>query len=177
MKIHSNKLFVLFTCFFIILLASCGKNKHSQSNLLESTDEGERFAASSFGSKTVVLAKGDLNGNGNKDIFTAEVNKELDGGKYWIKNGGIVENSGDWRVILSFDKKLSSTKGELINQIDADNGYIISFDSKEVPMNIYITIADSAGKSVSDEAMLKWNQSQMSYEFIPNPGIPNNSAP
>lgn len=177
MQIHSKKIYVLFVCFSVILLVSCGKNKQSQSNLLESTDEGERFAASSFGGKTAVLAKGDLNGNGNKDIFTAEINKDLEGGKYWIKNGGIVEYSGEWQIILSFDKKLSSTKGELVNQIDADNGYIISFDSKEVPMNIFISIADSTRKSISDEAMLKWNQSQMSYEFIPNPGLPDNSTP
>ncbi len=177
MKINSNKLFLLFVCFSTILLISCGKNKQSQSNLLESTDAGERFAASSFGNNTVVLAKGDLNGNGNKDIFTAVVNKKQNDNKMWIKNGGIVENSGEWKVILSFDKKLSSTKGELVNQIDADNGYIINFDEKETPMNIYISIADSTGKSVSDEAMLKWNQNEMSYDFIPNPGAPDNNAP
>jgi hypothetical protein len=44
-------------------------------------------------------------------------------------------------------------------------------------MNIFISIADSTGGSISDEALIKWNETEKTYEFIPNPGLIENNAP
>jgi hypothetical protein len=159
------------------VIFSCGKNKQSQSNLLESTDEGYRFAAASFGPESEIMEKGDLNGNGHEDIFAVTVNKKLGENKFWVQKGGIVENIGGWKTILSIDSKLSSTRGILVNQIDAKYGYLISYNPKERPLNLLISIADSTGNAVSDEAMIKWNEKENTYEFISNPGVIDNNAP
>jgi hypothetical protein len=177
LKIHINKVLFLFSLAFIIFNFSCGKNRQSQSNLLESTDEGERYAASHLGKDASVLGKGDLNGNGHYDILAVIVNKKEDEGKYWIQKGGIFENDNGWNTILNIDKKISSTKGNLVEQAEADHGYIISFALNEKPMTLTISIADSTGKCVSDEAELKWNQNENAYDFISNPGSVENNTP
>jgi hypothetical protein len=136
--------------------------------------EGERLARESFGENSTILAKGDLNENGLPDIFSVIINKKIDENRYWIQKGGILEDDKGWRFILNIDTRLSSTKGNMVNMIDANNGYIIGFDSNEKPMAFYISIADSAGNSISDEALIKWNDSEKTYEFIPNPGVNDN---
>jgi len=161
----------------MILIISCGIKKQSGSNLLESMGEGERLARTLYGENSVIIAKGDLNGNGLPDILTCIVSKKENDNKYWINKGGILENDGSWNTILNLDTKLSSVKGNIVNMIDANYGYIISFDLSEVPMNIFISIADSTGGSISDEALIKWNKIEKTYEFIPNPGIIENNAP
>ena len=161
----------------MVLIFSCGKNKQSQSNLLESMGEGEKYAKTLYGENSVVLAKGDLNGNGQPDILTGIVSRKENDNKYWINKGGILENDGSWKTILNLDTKLSSVNGDMVDMIDANNGYIISFDFNEVPMNIFISIADSAGNSISDEALIKWNEAEKTYEFIPNPGLIENNSP
>lgn len=161
----------------MVLILSCGKNKQSQSNLLESMGEGEKFAKTLYGENTVVLAKGDMNGNGLPDLLTGIIGKKFNENKYWLKKGGILENNGSWNTILNLDNKISSVNGDLVNMIDANNGYVISFNFNEIPMNYFISIADSAGGSISDEALIKWNETEKSYEFIPNPGIIENNSP
>jgi hypothetical protein len=61
--------------------------------------------------------------------------------------------------------------------INVNNGYIIRFDNNEKPMSLYISIADSSGNRISDEASIKWNDNEKTYEVIPNPGINDNDAP
>jgi len=164
-------------CLLMILIISCGKNKQSQSNLMESMGEGEKLAKTLYGENSVVLAKGDLNGNGFPDILTGIVSRTENEKRYWIKRGGILEKNDGWETILNFDAKLSSANGNMVNMVDANNGYIISFDPNEIPMNIIISIADSTGNSISDEALIKWSEKEKIYEFFPNPDLIENKAP
>lgn len=176
-KVNINYLLVLLTVVFMIFNFACGKNKQSLSNLTDSTGEGERYAASQLGKDARVLIKGDLNSNGNEDILAAIVNKNEGKDRFWIQKGRIFEYNNGWITILRIDKKLSSLKGNLVGQVEANNGYIISFDPNEKPMDISISIADSTGISMSDEAELQWNGNENSYDFISSPGSVQNNAP
>lgn len=171
-----HKFCLVPACLLMILIFSCRKNKQSQSNLLESMGEGEKLAKTLYGEDSVVLAKGDLNGNGLPYLLTGIVSKKENEKRYWIKKGGVLEKNDSWETILNFDTKLSSVKGNIVNMIDANNGYIISFDPNETPMNIIISIADSSGNSISDEALIKWSEKEKIYEFFPSPDMIEDNA-
>jgi hypothetical protein len=63
------------------------------------------------------------------------------------------------------EDKISSTKGDLISQVGAKNGYVISYDSTKKPLAINIVMANEYGKGSSDDALLIWNKDKEAYEF------------
>jgi len=160
------KLFSAILAVFIVLfVASCGKDtKQNQSNLT-GIDEEKQFALTLYGDEVKVIAKGDLLGNGKQSAIAGIVRKQTDN-SFWIQKGSFMQKeSGGWKVLLKMEEKLSSTKGNLIEQVDAKNGYIISFDSSKKPITINIVMANEYGKGSSDDAAIKWNKDKDVFEF------------
>jgi len=107
-----------------------------------------------------------MTGNKKDEALALVVNKKLGESRYWIQKGSIIEkDGGQWKTILWMDDKLKSTKGELIRQVDAKNGYLVSFDIKQNPVNLYISMSDENGRPASDEAQVKWNANESAYEI------------
>jgi hypothetical protein len=169
------KILLKFTAFFIfaIILVSCNKDPKQTQSSLTNIDEEKKFALTLYGDEVKVIAKGDLLGNGKQSAIAAIVMKETDN-SYWIRRGSVIQKEPDgWKVIMKMDEKLSTGSGEMISQVDAKNGYIIRFDSAKKPFEINIVMADETGKGSSDEAVLKWNKDNGSFEFLtPNTELP-----
>jgi len=162
------KIFLAFFAIFsTFLLISCGGNKkESQSNLLNSADDTRQFALSLYGEEVKILAMGDLLANGKLSAVAAIVRKQTDN-SFWIQKGSFIQKDNDgWKVILKMEQKLSSSSGELTSQVEAGNGYIISFDTAMKPVSINIVIANEYGKGASDDAVLKWDNRKNEFVFI-----------
>jgi ketosteroid isomerase-like protein len=169
------KIFLNFASFLAIIffLNACGKDtKQTQSSLTTIEDE-KKFALTLYGDEVKVIAKGDLLGNGKQSAIAAIVMKQTDN-SYWIKRGSFMQKESDgWKVLLKMEDKISNTKGNLVEQVDAKNGYIIKFDTTKKPVTINIVMANEYGKSTSDEAEIKWNDKTNNFEFAsPNSEIP-----
>ena len=169
------KIFLNFSAFFLLLMLfnSCGNdNKNTQSSLTN-IDEEKKFASTLYGDEVKVIASGDLLGNGKKCAIAAVVMKQTDN-SYWIKKGSVMQKESEgWKVIMKMEEKLSTPKGNLVEQVDAKDGYIIRFDTTKKPLEINIVMANETGKATSDEAVLKWNNTAGNFEFT----APNNSLP
>jgi len=156
--------------FFLTVLAlflySCGSNnKQTQSNITNIIDEETKFAQNLYGEKSEVLIKGDLLGNGKSCAIAAVVKQKTDK-SFWIEKASFIQKEKDnWQVMLKIESKVSSTKGELISQVDAKNGYIISFDTASKPIKINIVMANEYGKAASDDGVIKWNTKLNDFEF------------
>ena len=150
----------------VFMLYSCGKDtKQTQSNLSGVTDEEKQFGITLYGEEVKVIAKGDLLGSGKQCAIAAIVVKQTDN-SYWIKKGSLIRKEGnEWKPILKMEEKLTGASGDLVNQIDAKNGYIIRFDTTKKPLEINIVMANETGKATSDEAVLKYNKEKDSFEF------------
>lgn len=158
----------------VFMLYSCGKDtKQTQSNLSGVTDEEKQFGITLYGEEVKVIAKGDLLGSGKQCAIAAIVVKQTDN-SYWIKKGSLIRKEGnEWKPILKMEEKLTGASGDLVNQIDAKNGYIIRFDTTKKPLEINIVMANETGKATSDEAVLKYNKEKDSFEFTaPYENIP-----
>ncbi len=158
----------------LFMLYSCGKDtKQTQSNLSGVTDEEKQFGITLYGEEVKVIAKGDLLGSGKQCAIAAIVVKQTDN-SYWIKKGSLIRKEGnEWKPILKMEEKLTGASGDLVNQIDAKNGYIIRFDTTKKPLEINIVMANETGKATSDEAVLKYNKEKDSFEFTaPYENIP-----
>jgi hypothetical protein len=169
------KIFLSFIIFFLsFLFFSCGSNsKQTQSNITNSIDEEKQFALTLYGDEVKVLAKGDLLANGKPSALVGIVRKES-GNTYWVQKGSFIQKENDkWQVILKIEQKLSSPKDELINQVEAKNGYLLSFDSNKKPVAINIVVANEYGKAASDDAALNWNAEKNEFELAaPYEGTP-----
>ena len=112
-------------------------------------------------------------GSGKQCAIAAIVVKQTDN-SYWIKKGSLIRKEGnEWKPILKMEEKLTGASGDLVNQIDAKNGYIIRFDTTKKPLEINIVMANETGKATSDEAVLKYNKERDSFEFTaPYENIP-----
>lgn len=169
------KIFLNFTAFLalILVLGSCGSNNKNTQSSLTNIDEEKKFALTLYGDEVKVLASGDLLGNGKQSAIAAVVMKQTDN-SYWIRKGSVMQKESDgWKVIMKMEEKLSTPKGNLVEQVDAKNGYIIRFDSTKKPLEINIVMANENGKAESDEAVLKWNNTAGTFEFTtPNSEIP-----
>lgn len=158
----------------VFMLYSCGKDtKQTQSNISGVTDEEKQFGITLYGEEVKVIAKGDLLGSGKQCAIAAIVVKQTDN-SYWIKKGSLIRKEGnEWKPILKMEEKLTGASGDLVNQIDAKNGYIIRFDTTKKPLEINIVMANETGKATSDEAVLKYNKEKDSFEFTaPYENIP-----
>jgi hypothetical protein len=157
---------IFLTLFALSLIASCGDdNKQSQSNLNNTIDEEKQFALTLYSDEVKIISRGDLIGNGKPSAIAAIVRNQT-GESLWIQKGSVIQKiNNEWKVILKMEEKLSSDKGELISQVEAKYGYIISFDSSKKPITINIIIANEYGKASSDEALLKWNKEKESFDF------------
>ena len=166
------KIFESFFVFLILaaVLSSCGRDtKQTQSNLT-GIDEEKQYALTLYGDEVKVISKGDLLGDGKQSAIAAVVMKQTDN-SYWIRKGSFIQKETDgWKVLLKMEEKLTSGKGDLISQVNANNGYIIRFDSSEKPISINIIMANEYGKGASDEALLIWNCEKQTFDF----DAPNN---
>jgi len=161
------KIFNLFFGLFLaFLLISCSSDKkQTQSNITNSIDEEIRFAQQLYGDKSVVIARGDLLGNGSVCAIAAIVKQKTEN-SYWIEKASMfMKKDNDWKVILKMEEKLSSSGGELVKQVDAKNGYIISLDTSAKPISINIVMANENGKGASDEAVIKWDEKKNDFKF------------
>ncbi len=161
------KIFLNFAVIstFILIFTSCGSdNKQTQSSLTN-IDEEKKFASSLYGDDVKIIAKGDLLGNGKQSAIAAVVMKQTDN-SYWIKKGSFMQKETDgWKVMLKMEDKLSNSKGNLIEQVNAVNGYIIRFDSTKKPFSINVVMANEHGKGMSDDLLLKWNKESGNFEI------------
>lgn len=154
----------IFTAF-LLLFNSCGKNTNQNQSSLTNIDEEKKFSLTLYGDEVKVLAKGDLLGNGKQTAIAAIVMKQTDN-SYWIRKGSFIQKENDgWKVLLKMEEKLSTPKGNLVEQVDAKDGYIIKFDTTKKPIAINIVMANEYGKATSDEAVLKWNKDTGEFIF------------
>jgi len=158
--------FTVLLVFSALFLISCGGNsRHTQSNISSTIDEEKQFALTLYGDEVKVIAKGDLLGNGKPSAIAGIVRKQTDN-SFWIQRASFYQKEHDgWKVLLKIDSKLSTTKGDLVNQAEAVNGYIISFDTAAKPVSINIVMANEYGKASSDDAVIKWNPKSNDFEF------------
>jgi hypothetical protein len=63
------------------------------------------------------------------------------------------------------EEKLTSPAGNLTDQVNSNNGYIIRFDTSKQPITINIVMANEYGKGASDDAAIKWNMDKQAFEF------------
>lgn len=169
LKIHNMIRFtiLLTSVFMLLMINSCTRdNKQNKSSLGNLTDGEIEFAHSLYGKDASIIASGDLLANGKLSAIAGIV-KQKNENSFWIEKASLFQKeSENWKVILKMDKKLSSNDSELINQVEAQNGYIISFDTVKMPVTIYIVLASEYGKAASEEAVLKWNKEKEVFEFI-----------
>lgn len=161
------KKYIVFSIFsaFLLLFNSCGKNTNQNQSSLTNIDEEKKFSLTLYGDEVKVLAKGDLLGNGKQTAIAAIVMKQTDN-SYWIRKGSFIQKENDgWKVLLKMEEKLSTPKGNLVEQVDAKDGYIIKFDTTKKPIAINIVMANEYGKATSDEAVLKWNKDTGEFIF------------
>ncbi len=161
------KIFLNFASFLLIIvfLSACGKDTKQTQSSLTNIDEEKKFASSLYGDEVKVIATGDLLGNGKKCAIAAIVMKQTDN-SFWIKKGSFMQKETDgWKVILKMEDKLTTSRGNLVEQVDAKNGYIIRFDTTKKPISINIVMANEFGKGTSDEAEIKWNKDIGYFEF------------
>lgn len=163
----------ILTVLAVLFISSCGKDtKQTQSNLT-GIDEEKQFALTLYGDEVKVITKGDLLGNGKQSAIAGIVKKQTEN-SWWIQKGSFMQKeAGGWKVLLKMEDKLSSTNGNLVEQVDAKNGYIISFDSSKKPITINIVMANEYGKATSDDASLKWNNDKGAFEFAAPTDVPN----
>ncbi|MEO8512161.1 MAG: hypothetical protein ABI543_01245 [Ignavibacteria bacterium] len=161
------KIFLNFSafCALLFVIASCGSNNKNTQSSLTNIDEEKKFALTLYGDEVKVIASGDLLGNGKQCAIAAIVMKQTDN-SYWIRKGSFIQKESDgWKVILKMEDKISTTKGNLVEQVDAKDGYIIRFDTTKKPISINIVMANEYGKGTSDEAEIKWNKITGNFEF------------
>jgi len=156
---------LLAQCALVFILSSCSKDAGQvQSKFSGLKDESLNYAKSMYGNKVEVTAIGNFTANSNPDAIALVVRKNFGKNKYWIQKGCIMGKSADaWHVILDMSEKLRTPKGDLVPQVDAVNGYLISYDTNKLPLEITITIADEMGNSASDEIFAKWDAKQGAY--------------
>lgn len=155
---------LILAVFALLFISSCGENKNSQSSLTN-IDEDKNFGKSLYGDEVKILTKGDLLGNGKQSAIAGIVRQQTDN-SWWIQKGSFIQKESDgWKVLLKMEDKLSSTKGNLVEQVDAKNGYIVRFDTSKKPIVINIVMANEYGKGASDDAQVKWNKDQNTFEF------------
>lgn len=161
------KIFLNFAVIsaFIFIFSSCGSdNKQTQSSLTN-LEEDKKFAITLYGDEVKIIAKGDLLGSGKQSAIAAVVMKQTDN-SFWIKKGSFIQKENDgWKVLLKMEDKLSTPKGNLVEQVNASNGYIIRIDSSKKPFSISFTLANEYGKGASDEALILWNPAANNFEF------------
>lgn len=152
--------------FISLAFCGCGDTKQNQSNISNVSGDEVIFGKSLYGEGASIILKGDLLANG-KLSAVAGIVKQKNENSYWIEKASLIQKENkNWKVILKMDKKLSSNDSELINQVEAQNGYIISFDTVKMPVTIYIVLASEYGKAASEEAVLKWNNERGAFEFL-----------
>ncbi|HEY3250958.1 MAG TPA: hypothetical protein VGK25_07555 [Ignavibacteria bacterium] len=159
--------FPAFVLFLGLSFYSCGgNNKQTQSNITNPVDEEKQFGLTLYGDEVKVLAKGDLLANGKASAIIGIVRKQT-GNTWWLQRGSFIQKENDkWQALLKMEDKLSSAKGDLISQVDAKSGYLISFDTTKRPLMINIVMANEYGKASSDDAVLKWSAVKNDFEFI-----------
>ena len=162
MKIFLNSVLI---SAILLLFSSCGNdNKQTQSSLTN-LEEEKKFAVTLYGDEVKIIAKGDLLGNGKQSAIAAIVLKQTDN-SFWIKKGSFMQKESDgYKVLLKMEEKLSTPKGNLVEQVNASNGYIIRIDSSKKPFSINFILANEYGKGASDEALITWNPSSNNFEF------------
>lgn len=160
------KLFpAILAVFLMFLISSCGSDNKQNQSSLTNIDEDKKFALTLYGDEVKIIAKGDLLGNGKQSAIAGIVRKQTEN-SFWIQKASFIQKeAGGWQVLLKMEEKLSSPKGNLIEQVDAKNGYIISFDSSKKPITINIVMANEYGKGTSDDAAIKWNKDKSVFEF------------
>jgi ketosteroid isomerase-like protein len=167
------KLFpVILAVFALFFASSCGRDTKQTQSSLTGIDEEKQFALTLYGDEVKVIAKGDLLGNSKQAAIAAVVMKQTDN-SYWIRKGSFFQKEADgWKVLLKMEEKLFTDKGDLISRVNANNGYIIRFDSSEKPISINIVMANEYGKGASDEALLIWNSDKQTFDFdAPDNGL------
>jgi hypothetical protein len=114
-----------------------------------------------------VLLKVDLTTDGYVGFFTGSLLKKINNSSYWISRGNIENNSiGKEVTLISFEDKIINTDGkELISQVPAEFGYIVSF-SKNYKGIMFVSISDKDGNSISDELQLIWNKENNKFEIL-----------
>ena len=163
--------------FNLHLFNGCG-NKQEQVSLVNPMDEAGRFAKTIYGENASLTLKGDLNADGNIDALALVINRKIDDMTFWIQKGGIVEKESDgWKVIFSMGDKLYSSKGPMIDQMEAKFGYILQFDMTQNPVSFRIKITDANGNPSSDEYLVMWNKQNELYEVVSRGTNPKNNAP
>jgi hypothetical protein len=171
MKIPSNMMkylrFLIILAVFPALFISCGKgSEKSAGNVTSTIGDASDFAKSKLGESTKLVYKGDMTGNNREDALALVIIKEYGENRYWIQKGTIIEKGlTGWNTLLEMGEVLKTPKGQMTEQQQATNGYIVSFKTEEKPMNLYISIANADGRPSSDEAVIKWNQKDSIYEF------------
>jgi hypothetical protein len=150
-----------------MVLISCGKSsKETAGNISTTVPDAADFAKSKLGESVKLVYKGDMTGNKKEDALALVINKDFGENKYWIQKGSIIEKSlTGWNTLLEMGEVLKTPKGQMIDQQQAVNGYIVSFKTDQKPMNLYISIANADGRPSSDEAIIKWNSKDSIYEF------------
>ncbi len=179
MKKARNRLSALILLIFIqaFLTYSCG-GKQEQVSMLNPMDEAIRFAKTVYGEKAELTLKGDLNADGKPDAFAVVVKRKISDMTLWIEKGGVVEKEPDgWKVIFSLGDKLYSSKGVLIDQMEAKYGYLVTFDMTENPVSFRIFIADAQGNPASNQYVVKWNKQNELYEVVSGTDSPEKKIP
>jgi len=105
--------------------------------------------------KSVTFSE-DYNRDGLEEQFSAEVIKEISDNIYWVKKAMLKNIKSR---ILKLDIKLEYYEKEVINQIDANYGYVIEFEGnaqKKKSLNIWL--ANAKGEKISDCITLDFEQ-------------------
>lgn len=87
----------------------------------------------------------DFNEDQQMETLRGEKVVRLSNNEYWIVNGELVTSNGN---NFRFNNKLTKNNNVLLQQVNAENGYILSFTPHESEAEVYI--ADGHGNKASD---------------------------
>lgn len=102
--------------------------------------------------QTYLLSE-DLNNDGMAEVLKGESIIKTDKYEYWVKNTELVSSKGD---IISFNTILQKNSLPVIDQVNADHGYILVFTPNSNEVEVYI--AGVFGNKNSDSIILLLNE-------------------
>lgn len=101
-----------------------------------------------------ITYKEDFNHNGEIETFEGTLIKEINENTFWVKNASITNSTQ--QIVLRFDLNILKNEKPIINQIQANSGYIIEFNKDINTGKVYliVSIASEKGEKYSDELIL-----------------------
>lgn len=102
----------------------------------------------------IITYKEDFNENGEIETFEAVLISIINENTFWVKNATLT--NANQKIVLRFDLNIQKNEKPIVNQVQANYGYIIELnnDKNTGKINIIVSIASEKGEKDSDELFI-----------------------